>query len=180
MITVTRWHLVMDSPEALRPGAPFRGEVEIRQVREPVPEFSRFLYQAVGWRWRWVDRLSWTWEAWSRFLGRSGVETWVAWVGGAPAGYYELERRPDGRVELLLFGLLPAFIGRGLGGHLLTHAVQRAWAIGAGAVILNTCSLDHPAALPAYQARGFVVDRVEEYTREMPPPPDGPWEGAGP
>jgi ribosomal protein S18 acetylase RimI-like enzyme len=98
------------------------------------------------------------------------VETWVAWTEGTPAGYYELDAGPRGDVEILYFGLLPAFIGRGWGGHLLTHAIRRAWALGAGRVILNTCSLDHPAALAAYQARGFVVERVEEYQRAPPSP----------
>lgn len=179
MIEVTRWHLRMDAPEALRRAAAFSGPVEIRRVAVAVPEFSRFLYLAVGWRWHWVDRLVWTWADWTRFLARPEIETWVAWIGGAPAGYYELDRRPGGITELLLFGLLPSFIGRGLGGHLLTHAVQRAWEGGATAVTLNTCSLDHPSARAAYLARGFRLDREETVPRELPPPVDGPWAGAG-
>ena len=58
-------------------------------------------------------------------------------------------------VEVAYFGLLPRFIGQGLGGHLLTAAVERAWQRGAKRVWLHTCDLDHPAALPHYQARGF-------------------------
>jgi GNAT superfamily N-acetyltransferase len=62
-------------------------------------------------------------------------------------------------------GLLPAFIGQGLGGHLLTVAVERAWAptgadqdvgggMGATRVWLHTCSHDHPHALQNYVALG--------------------------
>jgi len=140
----------------------------IRRAGIPVPGWNRFLYAAVGGPWHWTDRLGWTEEEWTAFLARPGVETWVAWDEGTPAGYYELERRGEGVVEILYFGLLPPFIGRGWGGHLLTHAVQRSWEPGATRVILTTCSLDHPAALAAYQARGFVVERVEEYQRATP------------
>ena len=60
-------------------------------------------------------------------------------------------------VELAYFGLLPSFIGRGVGGALLTEAIRRAWALGPQRVWLHTCTLDHPAALPNYQKRGFRI-----------------------
>ncbi len=166
---VTRWHLAMTDPGQLRPARTPEPPPEVRRVGEPFPAWSRFLYEVVGGPWHWTDRLGWSQEAWQTFLSRPGVETWVAWDEGTPAGYYELEQRAAGEVEILYFGLLPPYIGRGWGGHLLTHAVRRAWALGAGRVVLNTCSLDHPAALAAYQARGFVVEREEEYQRVMPP-----------
>ncbi len=63
----------------------------------------------------------------------------------------------------MYFGLLPEFIGRGLGGPLLTAAVRRAWEIpGARRVWLHTCTEDHPQALANYLSRGFSVFRVEE------------------
>jgi ribosomal protein S18 acetylase RimI-like enzyme len=169
---VTRWHLAMTAPEQLRPATVPEQAPEIRRVEVPLAEWSRFLYLAVGRHWHWTDRLAWAEPAWQVHLARPGVETWVAWTEGTPAGYYELDAGPRGDVEILYFGLLPAFIGRGWGGHLLTHAVRRAWALGAGRVILNTCSLDHPAALAAYQARGFGVERVEEYQRTSASPAD--------
>ena len=84
-------------------------------------------------------------------------------VRGAPAGYFELRRDDEADVEIAYFGLLHQFLGRGLGAHLLTEAVERAWAIGATRVWLHTCSLDHPAALPNYVKRGFTAYRTEEY-----------------
>ena len=168
----TRWHLAMTAPEQLRPAAVPADAPEIRRVVVPMAEWSRFLYVAVGRHWHWTDRLAWTEPVWQAHLARPGVETWVAWAEGSPAGYYELDAGPRGEVEILSFGLLPGFIGRGWGGHLLTHAVRRAWGRGAERVILNTCSLDHPAALAAYQARGFVVERVEEYQRARAPRAD--------
>ena len=83
---------------------------------------------------------------------------------GETAGYFELHREDDGAVEIVYFGLLPQYTGRGLGGALLTEAVERAWASGAARVWLHTCTFDHPAAIPNYLARGFTVFKTEEYT----------------
>jgi GNAT superfamily N-acetyltransferase len=89
-------------------------------------------------------------------------------VRGAPAGFFELKAHADGGVEIAYFGLLPEFIGRGLGKHLLTEAVERAWGLGARRVWLHTCSLDDKAALPNYLARGFRPFHEETYTVPAP------------
>jgi GNAT superfamily N-acetyltransferase len=100
----------------------------------------------------------------------------VARVGGEPAGLIELEARPGGEVELTVFGLVPEFVGRGFGGHLLTLAVRLAWDAGhpdGGAtrrVWLHTASADHANALPNYRARGFRVVRTEVRRKEVPGP----------
>jgi GNAT superfamily N-acetyltransferase len=73
----------------------------------------------------------------------------------------------DGSVEIVLFGLVAAAQGQGLGKWLLTRAVDEAWAMGATRVWLHTCTLDSPVALPNYEARGFVRYRSETYTVEM-------------
>jgi ribosomal protein S18 acetylase RimI-like enzyme len=108
------------------------------------------------------------------FIRQSAVNT----DDGVPAGYFELEQMPDAVVEIKYFGLLAGFTGRGLGAHMLTEAVERAFAIGASRVILDTCSLDHPGALAHYQARGFRVYNVEMKPRALPDDPPGPWEGS--
>ncbi|HYG64293.1 MAG TPA: GNAT family N-acetyltransferase [Thermoanaerobaculia bacterium] len=178
---VTTWHLEMLSPADLRPSGAEVPGLEIRQARIPSPELNRFLYTAVGGDWFWIDRLCWTYEDWLRYLDRPEVETWVAYLEGTPAGYCELERQPGAAgddVEILYFGLLPRFIGRGLGGRLLTRAVERAWEMGASRVWVHTCSLDGPAALPAYRARGFRVFKEVRSEQAVPAEPPGPWPGA--
>jgi len=104
----------------------------------------------------------------------------VAYVSGTPAGYFELEMQAGGNVEIVYFGLLPQFIGRGLGGALLTATVERAWALGAHRVWVHTCSLDHPNALPGYQARGFRVFNIAHTEEELPERSPGLWPGAFP
>ncbi len=71
-------------------------------------------------------------------------------------------------MEIVYFGLLPQFVGQGLGGHLLTEAVERAWQMDARRVWVHTCNLDHPAALKNYQARGFKLYQTIEKMKEIP------------
>jgi GNAT superfamily N-acetyltransferase len=82
-------------------------------------------------------------------------------VGGVPAGYAELDCRHSGEIELAYFGLIPEFIGRGLGAYFLAWAVDRAWQREPRRLWVHTCSLDHPRALATYRAIGFA-----EYARE--------------
>jgi len=178
-LVLTMWSLEMLAPEELRAASPPRQPLHISRAEIPSPEFSRFLYTAVGGRWHWLARLGWSYAEWERHLDRPEVETWVAYIRGTPAGYFELEARPDdGTVEITQIGLLPPFIGRGLGGHLLTVAVRRAWAIGATRVVVHTFSLDHPNALSNYRARGFRV--FDEFTgpASVPDAPPEPWPDA--
>lgn len=132
------------------------------RVEIPSPEFSRFLYTTVGAAYHWRDRLPWDDHRWRAHVTRPALETWVAYVAGAPAGYFELERQAEGDVEIAYFGLLPAFVGRGLGASLLAAAANRAWDAGATRVWVQTCTLDHPHARSNYEARGFKVYKTEE------------------
>ena len=177
---ITTYYLEMLQPAWLKPSLFSPAGVEIVQIRIPCPELNRFFYTAVGGDWFWIDRLSWTYNQWSTLLSRPGYETWMALVQGTPAGYFELESQPEGDIELSYFGLLPQFIGRGLGGYLLTVAIERAWRMGASRVWVHTCTLDHPSALANYQRRGFQLYKEEVTFEELPARTPGPWPGARP
>ena len=122
----------------------------------------------MGRAYKWVDRLPWTDDQIRAHLATPGISVWLLTVQGAPAGYFELKANEDGSTEIAYFGLLPDFIGRGYGKHLLTEAVERAFSEGSRRVWLHTCSLDDPAALPNYRARGFRPFREETYTVPTP------------
>ncbi|MGC4997397.1 GNAT family N-acetyltransferase [Streptomyces sp. DT195] len=185
-IPVTTWSLEQTSPADLLPAAAPEGdEVRIVRAEAPSPEFSRFLYASVGGDISWIDRLGWTHARWREYLGRPGVETWVAYERGTPAGYVELEATGEGVVEIAYFGLLPAFRGRRIGGHLLSVGTARAWDLATRwpdlapvkRVWLHTCSKDGPHALDNYLRRGFTLfDTKVELEPELPTP--GPWPGA--
>lgn len=161
-IRITRTYLHLTSPIALR-GTPLPQGARIEHAHPcPIP-FFRFLYTEVGRDYRWRDRLSWTDEQCAAHLANPNVSIWVLYADGSPAGYFELNKERDGSVEIVYFGLMPSFIGRGLGKAMLSEAANRAWSLGASRVWLHTGTLDDPAALPNYHARGFEKFREMEY-----------------
>ncbi|MBE9138916.1 GNAT family N-acetyltransferase [Nodosilinea sp. LEGE 07088] len=167
-IEVTTWYLEMRDAAQLRPKLSDRADLDIRQAQVPCPEFSRFLYTSVGGQWHWYSRLDWSRERWLAYLSQADIETWVAYIAGTPAGYVELGKHAAGEVEIIYFGLLPQFIGQGLGGHLLTVGVQRAWAMATSRVWVHTCSLDGPHAYKNYAARGFVLYDTQVTVQDLP------------
>jgi GNAT superfamily N-acetyltransferase len=190
-VIVTTTSLRQLDPSDLVPAAPPPQPALIVRVEEPAPEFARFLYTAVGGDWHWTDRLSWNLAAWTEWLRRPGSELWAAWHGGAPAGYVELAASAPAKgtgthTEITYFGLLPRYIGRGLGGQLLTEGVRRAWTLHerctelapVSVVWLHTCTLDGPHALRNYTARGFQAFRTVTEDEPVASVPPGPWPGA--
>src|ERR1043165_9070760 len=162
-IEVTRTYLQLTQPDDLNRASIIDAGAELVQVNNCPAAFYRFLYAEVGRLYHWTDRLPWTDTEIRAHLARPAITLWVMIVDGAPAGYFELERHADGSTEVAYFGLLQEFLGRGLGKHLLTEAVTRAWQQGAGRVWLHTCTLDDPAALPNYLKRGFKPFKEEKY-----------------
>ncbi|MFF8957541.1 GNAT family N-acetyltransferase [Streptomyces sp. NPDC014894] len=186
-IAVTTWSLEQTSPADARPAGPPPAEVRIERAAIPSPEFSRFLYTAVGGDVQWTDRLSLTYGQWAEALGAPGTETWVAYEKGTPAGYAEIAAQDGGSVEIVYFGLIPAFRGRRIGGHLLSYVLERAWDLAerwpelgpTKRVWLHTCSKDGPHAMDNYLRRGFRLfdTSVEDEPETVTP---GPWPGAYP
>lgn len=123
------------------------------------------MYAEVGKLQYWkIYRWDWDEEDWRRYLQRTDIEAWaIESTAGAPVGYLELRRHEDRSIEILIFGILPDFIGRGIGGRALAlvtrHCLDRKPK--PSRVWLHTCSLDHPAALKNYYARGFKFVREE-------------------
>lgn len=183
-------YLEQHSPDQVRPARRPDEPVKIVRVTRPAPEFSRFLYVSVGGDWHWYSRLRWTREQWLTYLNKPLTETWVAYLDGAPAGYIELSgvSTVDSHdVEIAYFGLLPGFLGLGIGGHLLTEGLYKAWTMvdrwldspPVSRVWVHTCSLDSPTALANYEARGLVVYKTEEAEEDVPEPPIGSWPALG-
>jgi len=166
MPTARRTYLEMRDPAALVPAVAPAVDVTIDRESPCAPALYRRMYLGVGSEYRWTDRAGWTDDDIAAHLAKPGLEIWIARVSGADAGFFELDPMPGGTVQIAYFGLLPGFVGRKLGGYLLTEAVRRAWSLAPSRVWLHTCTLDHPAALPNYLARGFAIVRAEHYVVE--------------
>jgi GNAT superfamily N-acetyltransferase len=159
-------------------------EMHERPIRPPVPAppgklalmraercsiaFYRYLYNTVGENWLWFERRLWTDERLAALIQKPEVEIFVLYVGGVPAGFYELDRNTARDTELAYFGLAPEFIGRGYGAYLLRAAVDSAWQHNPRRLWVHTCTFDHPRALGAYQRAGFVVYRREPVSFDDP------------
>lgn len=168
-VEVQRTYLQLTSPDDLRPAGTRVENVRLDRVFQCTPAFFRFLYREVGRHYHWVDRLAWTDDEIRAHVDRDAISLWVMYHGGAPAGYFELERHDDGSTEIAYFGLLPEFIGLGLGKYLLSEAAAQAWADKPTRVWLHTCTLDGPAALPNYLTRGFRPFKQEVYETTIDP-----------
>ncbi len=162
--TLVTTYLEMTSRDRFRPAfldAAASADCRLLQLEALDLDFYRFLYGTVGGPWRWRLRLGILPAELQQLLMRSGVTVDVLYVAGAPAGYVELCREgPD--TEVAYFGLRAAWFGRGLGKHLLSLGVQRAWDDGAQRVWVHTCNLDAPHAMANYRKRGFEVYMVEQ------------------
>jgi len=167
-IEVVRTYLQMGSAASLKGAASPDPRARVARMEGCPPSFFRYLYAEVGRDYHWVDRLVWSENQVREYLADPSVSMWLLTFANSPAGYFELKRHDDGSVEIAYFGLLPEFIGRRLGRYLLTEAASHAFGMGANRVWLHTCTLDDPAALPNYEARGFVPFKTETYTTTKP------------
>ena len=138
-----------------------REGIRVIRAEEPTLSFYRFLYGEVGRRWQWFERLKLSDEKLRAAISADGIEIDVLYVHGTPAGYVEFDKRRMPDIEIAYFGLMPEFIGKGLGGYFIRWALHRAWQSHPGRVWLHTCSLDHPNALDNYQKAGLSPYRGE-------------------
>lgn len=167
MVPVVVTHLELLTPPAGGDTATPAG-VTLERIAPPeAAAAAARLYHLVGEPWHWRDRLPWDAAAWEAAIHVDGVEIWIARRGDTEVGYIELAPSGDA-IEIRYFGLVPAAMGQGLGRWLLQRTVEIAWGTAPSRVILNTCTLDGPVALPNYLARGFTVVREDHQLRELP------------
>lgn len=161
----------LEMTKAPAPGSPnpppLVPKLALMKLDKPTTSFYRYLYDAVGRPWHWVDRHRLSDVALGQIICDPRVEIWVPYVGGVPAGYIELDRREEMLGELkpiniAYFGLMPEFFSRGLGPWLLRAGIVQAFSYGTQRLTVNTCNLDHPAALPLYQKLGFRPYQTRE------------------
>lgn len=142
--------------ESLDPGSPLIRETHLR----------------VGRPHHWSSVI-WDDEEWEATLARSHQHNWVIRLNSEVAGLASIFAQQGGDAEIVVFGLVPEWVGRGYGGPALTETVRLAWKVpplGAPVVRrvhLDTSTMDHRHALPNYLARGFRVYRTEHSTKEI-------------
>ena len=130
--------------------------LSLRRIAEPDLHDYRRLFRRIGRNWLWFSRLTMSDDELAAIIHDPAVELFVAVDEvGTDIGMVELDFREAGQCELAFIGLLPELAGRGHGRWLLGETLNLAWREGIRRVHVHTCSLDHPAALPAYRSAGF-------------------------
>src|SRR5262245_29212379 len=119
-VEVKTFYLEMRAPPQQSVPPPREGLVFLHALRPTVP-YYRFFYDAVGAQWNWTSRKKLSDAEIAAIIQHPKVEMHVLYCDGVPAGFAELDRRQEGEgeIELVQLGLLPDFIGQGLGKYFL-------------------------------------------------------------
>jgi GNAT superfamily N-acetyltransferase len=163
-------YLEMTSPPTPRTPMHRAEPISIIRARRPTVSYYRYLYDAVGAPWMWFERKVLDDSSLAAIIQDPRVSVYVMYTDGVPAGYVELDARVAGEVEIAYFGLLPEFIGRGLGRYLLEWTVDTAFSQELSRLWVHTCNHDHPGALANYQRCGFQPYRQERQVIDDPRP----------
>jgi GNAT superfamily N-acetyltransferase len=152
-----------------RPMAMPPAGVIVRKERLDLPTY-RALYARIGAPYLWWLRRIMPDELLKRHLASPALAIHVMRIDGEIAGFFETDASSWPDVNLNYFGLVPEFIGRGLGSLLLDMAVDSVFngSVGLRGMTVNTCTADHPRALPNYIKAGFTEFRRMPETWDIP------------
>ena len=154
-IPVTVTFLNMTAPPPHYPRQPGHRQIALLRTRMIPVHFYRYLFDRVGRQWQWVNALRMDEDRLRTALHAPERDIRVLYLDGAPGGFFDLRTQLPGNVELHYFGLMAHAMGQGIGRWFLGAAIEACWSYGPREIRVQTCTLDHPAALPLYQKLGF-------------------------
>jgi len=160
MVTFLEMHAPKNFPSLL-PNTSF----DLLSKPIDVNEYRKYYY-GVGEKYFWLDRMVMPDEELFRKINADNADIYIFKINNEAAGYIEFIRE-EKFVEILYFGLLPDFIGKGYGKYFLQWVVAKAWSYQPEWIQLNTCTLDHPNALGTYKKAGFTEVRTEVHQRRV-------------
>jgi GNAT superfamily N-acetyltransferase len=167
-IAVTVTYLEMKAPPPQYAPLPIGRQIALLRARNIPLHFYRYLMDRVGRKWHWVNALRLSDEQLAAELALPGRDVRVLYLDGVPAGMFDLKLHLPEAVELAYFGMMEHAMGQGIGRWFLGAAIDAAWSSGPETVTVQTCTLDHPAALPLYQKLGFSpVGQSRELVKPM-------------
>ena len=133
------------------------------RAHEPTTSFYRYLYDTVGQPWLWFERRLFDDVALAPIIRDPKIGVYVLYYGGVPAGFAEIDARPEGSKPkdctlLAYFGLVPDFIGRGLGRFFLNATIESAWqTFPAGRLIVAEGDFFGTGKLPTSVVGDFIM-----------------------
>ena len=167
-IAVTVTFLEMAARPSHLPPLPHNKHIALMRARSVPLHFYKYLADRVGRKWHWVNILRTPDAELEAQLASPDRDIRVLYLDGCPAGFFDLNPQLPHVVDLAYFGLMEHAMGQGLGRWFLGAAIEAAWSHTPETVTVQTCTLDHPAALPLYQRMGFSpVGQQEEQVKVM-------------
>lgn len=139
-----------------RPTFPLPEGFTIRRMHGLSIAAYREVFRAVGEQWLWFSRLVLPDSQLAARLADPAMEVHFLLEGERACGMIELDRRQFPDIELVLFGLTPDRMGRGIGNAMMSYACDAAWSHNPRRFWLHTCTLDSPKALGFYIHCGFT------------------------
>ena len=140
-------------------------DTSFKLLHKPIePSEYRRIYYSVGEKWDWLDRMVMPDEELDKKINADNTDIFLFYVNDQEAGFAEFVRESS-FVEILYFGLIPEFIGKGYGKYFLKWVIAQAWSYKPEWIQLNTCTLDHPNAIGVYKNAGFTEVRKEVQER---------------
>ncbi|MEX0956307.1 MAG: GNAT family N-acetyltransferase [Rhizobiaceae bacterium] len=162
-VEVTVTHLEMTTPHGHYPSLPHGHPIALLKARDIPLHFYRYLQDRVGREWTWVNALRLGDEELAARLHAPERNIRVLYFDGAPAGFFELATELPEKVDIAYFGMMEHATGQGFGRWFLGAAIETAWSYKPEKITVQTCTADHPAALPLYQKMGFSpVSQIKE------------------
>jgi len=169
-IEVTVTFLEMQAPPAHYPPLPYNRQIALLRTKDMPLHFYRYLTDRVGRKWHWVNTLKLSDEELEATIHREDRDIRVLYLDGAPAGFFDVKPHLPQEAELAYFGMMEHAQGQGIGRWFLGAAIEACWSHDPRKVTVQTCTLDHPAALPLYQKLGFrPVAQKKEVVQPITP-----------
>lgn len=140
----------------------------IKKNQNPSSSGYLKLYKDVGEKWSWYNRFFMNEKELNEIIHHPLVDIYYIYHHEKLIGFAELDKRIRKETELVYFGLLPEFHGKGTGRYFLNQIIYIVFAEKPERFWLHTCELDHPKALKFYQQAGFTIYRDSIETQIIP------------
>ena len=162
METIIRNYLEIKSLNQLSEIKKSGDNYSLNQVIPNDFQLNKFFYKQIGKNYQWVGRLIWTDKNWIEYVSSPNLFTFVLKNNDDIAGFFELMYHKDKlETEIAYFGLLKEYIGKKLGGYMLSEVIKKSFSYNVKRVWAHTCSLDHKNALKNYLSRGMKIYNTE-------------------
>lgn len=135
------------------------------QLQNPDPEEYLRIYKAIGFQWKWYDRILMDRTELIRIIHSPETNIFTLKHMTEIVGFAETDTSKKGSIEIVYLGIKEGYIGKGLGRTLINNVLHASWNLNPDRVWLHTCEFDHPGALQFYRRNGFKVYKEELLTQ---------------